>query len=241
LNRRNYYRLLHVQADAPAEVIKAAYRALMALRHPDHGGAHDEAVLLNEAWQVLGDADRRAAYDAQRAARAADKAGARRGRTRADSFDTARGAAATDAGPQVSDMAGHCAFCAEVIATNDLRCVRCQAPLTRMANTRNLAQDRAGERRRLPRVTRSDWGLLRTHWQAEPLDVRMRNLSLEGLSLFSGVALAPHQRVRVSGAMFDAVVQVVSSVRHGNVFVVHGSFVTALFAKPTGGFVHAHA
>jgi DnaJ-class molecular chaperone len=37
--RRNLYRLLHVQPEAPPEVIKAAWRALMStLRaHPDLG------------------------------------------------------------------------------------------------------------------------------------------------------------------------------------------------------------
>lgn len=38
--RRSHYRLLYVQQEAPVEVIKAAYRALMAtLRaHPDLAG-----------------------------------------------------------------------------------------------------------------------------------------------------------------------------------------------------------
>jgi curved DNA-binding protein CbpA len=64
--RRNLYRLLYVQPDAPHDVIKAAYRALMTtLRaHPDRGGSHDDAARLNAAWTVLGDPARRAAYDA---------------------------------------------------------------------------------------------------------------------------------------------------------------------------------
>ena len=28
-NRRNYYRILHVQQDAPVEIIKTSYRTLM--------------------------------------------------------------------------------------------------------------------------------------------------------------------------------------------------------------------
>jgi curved DNA-binding protein CbpA len=66
-NRRNFYRLLHVQPDAPFEVIKASYRALMTLHHPDVGGDHDAAVLLNEAYAVLSDTSRRAEYDRRRA------------------------------------------------------------------------------------------------------------------------------------------------------------------------------
>jgi DnaJ-class molecular chaperone len=50
-NRRNYYRILHVQPDAPTEVIKSSYRTLMQRlkMHPDLGGDHSEAALINEA------------------------------------------------------------------------------------------------------------------------------------------------------------------------------------------------
>lgn len=39
-NRRNYYRILHVQPDAPLEIIRASYRAMMGplKMHPDMGG-----------------------------------------------------------------------------------------------------------------------------------------------------------------------------------------------------------
>lgn len=63
---RDFYRLLHVQHDAPAVVIKASYRAMMqTLRcHPDLGGDEGNAKLLNEAMATLGDPVARAAYDA---------------------------------------------------------------------------------------------------------------------------------------------------------------------------------
>ena len=64
-NRRNHYRVLHVQPDAPLHVIKANYRTLMqTLRlHPDLGGNHATAVLINEAFATLKNPVRRAAYD----------------------------------------------------------------------------------------------------------------------------------------------------------------------------------
>ena len=42
-NRRNLYRILHVQPEAPLEIIKASYRSLMTKLklHPDLGGDHD--------------------------------------------------------------------------------------------------------------------------------------------------------------------------------------------------------
>jgi hypothetical protein len=66
-NRRNHYRLLQVQADAPIEVIRSSFRALMRelKQHPDLGGSHWEATLLNEAYETLSDPKRRAEYDRQ--------------------------------------------------------------------------------------------------------------------------------------------------------------------------------
>lgn len=64
-NRRNYYRILHVQPDAPTEIIKASYRTLMQkLRaHPDLGGDEWNASVINEAYRVLTDKGQRNAYD----------------------------------------------------------------------------------------------------------------------------------------------------------------------------------
>jgi curved DNA-binding protein CbpA len=64
-NRRNYYRILHVQPDAPRDIIKASYRTLMQkLRlHPDLGGDEWNAAVLNEAYATLSRSERRQAYD----------------------------------------------------------------------------------------------------------------------------------------------------------------------------------
>ena len=64
-NKRNYYRILHVQPDAPTEVIRASYRTLMQKlrQHPDLGGENWNASIINEAHNVLADDARRRAYD----------------------------------------------------------------------------------------------------------------------------------------------------------------------------------
>ena len=64
-NRRNYYRILQVQPDAPPEIIHASYRAIMRdlKRHPDLGGSTYEAAIVNEAFDTLNDPRRRAEYD----------------------------------------------------------------------------------------------------------------------------------------------------------------------------------
>ncbi len=64
-NRRNYYRILQVQPDAPLEIIRASYRTIMRdlMQHPDLGGDHWNASIINEAYEVLSDSDTRDEYD----------------------------------------------------------------------------------------------------------------------------------------------------------------------------------
>ncbi|MFK7731122.1 MAG: DnaJ domain-containing protein [Pseudomonadales bacterium] len=66
-NKRNYYRILHVQPDAPLELIKMSYRTIMQKlkKHPDLGGDEWDASVINEAYAVLSDKKLRAAYDAR--------------------------------------------------------------------------------------------------------------------------------------------------------------------------------
>jgi curved DNA-binding protein CbpA len=59
------YEILQVHRKAEPEVIRAAYRALAQKYHPDFGGEPGRMVAITEAWATLGDAERRAAYDAQ--------------------------------------------------------------------------------------------------------------------------------------------------------------------------------
>lgn len=228
-NRRNYYRLLHVQPDAPSEVIRASYRALMALHHPDVGGDHATAALINEAYGLLSDPARRTAYDEQRAARAGRQGFKEQRAARADvpPPDTAR------AGCPVCRLAMPSAIRAET------RCARCRAPLAAVRRP----GDRYGpvERRSMPRVSKSDWALLHMNWPSEVIDVRMRDLSLEGISVYCGAALPVHRTVRVVGDAFDVVADIVSCRRVGKVFTLHGRLVTALFTEPTGGFVSTRA
>ena len=60
---RDPYQVLGVAASASGAEIKAAYRALVKQHHPDAGGDEHRILELNAAWEVLGDAERRAAHD----------------------------------------------------------------------------------------------------------------------------------------------------------------------------------
>lgn len=60
---RDPYQVLGVAASASAAELKAAYRALVKQHHPDAGGDEHRILELNAAWEVLGDAERRAEHD----------------------------------------------------------------------------------------------------------------------------------------------------------------------------------
>ncbi len=47
------YQTLHLLPSAPLEVVKAAYRALAVLTHPDHGGDVAEMQRINAAYERL--------------------------------------------------------------------------------------------------------------------------------------------------------------------------------------------
>lgn len=63
----SHYEILEVSPNASPEVIRAAYRSLMQRYHPDKNPddnrAAERAVQVVQAYEVLSDADRRAAYD----------------------------------------------------------------------------------------------------------------------------------------------------------------------------------
>src|SRR5919206_1342739 len=63
----DHYTTLGVEADATRREIERRYKRLAAEHHPDRGGDEERMKSLNEAYRVLRDDPRRAAYDAARA------------------------------------------------------------------------------------------------------------------------------------------------------------------------------
>lgn len=63
---KDYYRVLGVEPDADLKTIKTAYRRLARQYHPDvstENDAEDRFKEVTEAYEVLGDKDKRAEYD----------------------------------------------------------------------------------------------------------------------------------------------------------------------------------
>ncbi len=66
MSKRDYYEVLGVGRDADENAIKSAYRRLARQYHPDvnkSDDAEERFKEINEAYEVLSDADKRAAYD----------------------------------------------------------------------------------------------------------------------------------------------------------------------------------
>ena len=60
-----YYDLLEIKPDASPEIVRAAYKAQAKKYHPDSQNTGDTEYMkkINEAYEVLSDPERRAAYD----------------------------------------------------------------------------------------------------------------------------------------------------------------------------------
>lgn len=66
MSRENYYEILGVNEKDNQDTIKKTYRKLAKQHHPDKGGDENLFKKISEAYDVLGDDNKRAQYDNQR-------------------------------------------------------------------------------------------------------------------------------------------------------------------------------
>jgi hypothetical protein len=229
-NRRNYYRVLQVQPGAPAEIIRASYRTLMQrLRaHPDLGGDHWNATIINEAYAVLSDPLKRARYDREVHAMLEHGRTALRPSPRRESPARDR---------------QRCLFCAapHAVAASgpaDDHCACCGSPL-RAATLHRLT--RSG-RRAIERLEHRGVLRLYTRWpQRRGIPAECRDLSLNGICFITGASLLPRSVVKLDGPLCDAVIEVVH-VRHAPAgetapWLVGARFLSVAFRRNRGAFV----
>jgi hypothetical protein len=238
-NRRNYYRILQVQPEAPPEVIKASWRALMhaGRAHPDLGGDPAAAALLNEAYAVLGDSERRRDYD-RRLDLARMRSTARTGSAGPGPRGPVR---RVDPAQWRSERC--CPMCHGPLPATlrtDSRCVRCDAPLAPAPAAATGERELLGRRSALRRP-RSDAAALLTDWRGVPIDARLIDLSLGGAGLFAGAALSPGTAVRVLTGSIDGVARVVACHRSQAQWRVRVQWLTARPLAGKGVWVRASA
>ncbi|MCC6202928.1 MAG: J domain-containing protein [Gammaproteobacteria bacterium] len=218
--RRNYYRILHVQPEAPHEIIVASYRSLMTkLRHhPDLGGDHETAARINEAYAVLSHPERRRAYDQARSAARHTRA---------------------EPSPVAMLRVPACPFCVaalpRVIAL-DTRCTSCDGPLAPIANRLAGRKEQIG-RRTGTRVGKNDAAMVYLQPRTSGIAARLRDLSPTGISLFIACRIAGGTTVRIVSDEFDVLAAVVKVQPGDRLHTVHAKLLTACFLNQAGVFV----
>ena len=232
-NRRNYYRILQVQPGAPVEIIRASYRTLMQRlkAHPDLGGDHGNAALINEAYAVLTDPVKRAQYDHEVEAR----------------MRNARSEGAPGAPGAKDDVPGECLFCGAPHRSRpnlhaNAACASCGSPLHR-ATLKRIAAD---GQRAINRLPRHHALLLFTSWpQARGFPGESRDVSPNGISFVTAELIPPHAVVKLDSEFCRAVIQVtnmrVEDDGADGRWLVGAEFLSVIFPRPRGGFLSAEA
>jgi hypothetical protein len=126
------------------------------------------------------------------------------------------------------------------VPTVEASCLRCGSPLQAPPGEREERPELIG-RRRSPRFARSGDAVLRLAGQAEDFPVRLRDLSLRGLSVESSRPVAVESVVRVRTDVFDAVALVVQCHAHARTYCVHARLLTMRLHRRTGAFVSTPA
>jgi curved DNA-binding protein CbpA len=213
-NRRNYYRVLQVQTDAPQAIIDASYRKLMA----------DAALpgdLLDEAYGVLGDAAKRMAYDRALSRSAAEPPGDQNNRST----------------PYPSLVTCRCVFChaanaqCEYGESYDL-CTECGSPL--FSPPRQFVEQ---PRRQLSRTEQFGSLILYTAWPGEQLHANLTDLSPTGLKFETRHPLNEQQTLKIDGEFFCAVGRVTYRQQAMGKTTAGVQFLTIHFNRSKGCFV----
>ncbi len=244
-NRRNYYRILHVQPDAPSKIIEASYRTLMLkLRHhPDLGGDHWNASLINEAKAVLTDPKKRAEYDRQLKSESLRSAA-----------QTSRTTRQTEANHVHRSSKGYgttfeqvCVFCATQCHRTVERhfnalCGSCHSPLY---PARKLILENSCLRA-IKRVTKLCQTVFFTRWpQQRGLNGQVQDLSLNGMQMRTDIPLPPGQIIKIQSDLLLATGRVTyckaERERWSNKYVTGLEFLTLKFERSRGTFLTTKA
>jgi curved DNA-binding protein CbpA len=224
-NRRNYYRILQVQPDAPTEIIRASYRTLMRelKRHPDLGGSTWDASVLNEAFETLSDPQRRAAYDEKL-------------------FLTYTKQTGSHAKQPLTPV--FCPICKRPLSRKPGPgevCLTCRTPL----QSEEPQSPRQRNKRSLARTKRSAQIHYYATWPGKARQGRMMDFSPKGMRFICNERLALHTVLKISSTIFDASGIVTNSreeIWDGHkCYAVGVCFLAVRFAESRGTFLSTSA
>ena len=250
-NRRNLYRILHVQPEAPLEIIKASYRSLMTQLkvHPDLGGDHESAVLINQAYAVLSDPTKRKQYDEMLHSRKSQGRGRPVSEAPRYPHDwSSRPHKSTVCQTGLDDEQSHsspslrrCLFCGADLAFAPRvheHCTHCESPL---APAQAIPNDRLRElfgRRTSTRIAKAGALVIYPSWPHAGYSARLRDLSPSGISMLTDYEASIGQTLKFNSDNLTGITRVVSVQAKDASFLMHASFLTVEFVTKAGVFVN---
>jgi len=247
-NRRNYYRILHIQNDAEAEIIKASYRTL------SRQSTGKTQQLLDEAFYVVGDPLRRRQYDTLQRLHPHSTSieklqyAERLKKQPNGSIKTALSTIGLGDKPGTalshayqSAIKYYCKFCKIPYANGTFMelerfCMDCSSPLSLPADYFANAP-----RRSLPRIQQSKQANIYEYWPGNPKQVLLEDLSPTGLSFSASQPLEIYQVIKVDANHFKAVAEVVYCRDDNAMNSIGASFLTIEFLNTTGSFLSTSA
>lgn len=229
-NRRNYYRILHVQPDAPQALIKASYRTLMQhLKcHPDLGGDHWNAAVINEAYAIISDPKKRAEYDANvlpKLVKRGDKPPPQPTASKAPNTTV------------------FCRFCkTPTVCTSQAKlglCLECHSPLREV----HVTVEQIDNQRSMQRIDKTGHLQFYTYWPQAPHDGYYTDLSPLGLRMLTHEKMYLEQIIKIDMRELKAVASVAHIQRlerpvRDYYFSVGLRFLAAEFEFPRGTFLN---
>lgn len=241
--QKNYYEILHVQQDAPSEVIQATYRTMMQKlkMHPDLGGDHDSAALINEAYAVLMDPVARAKYDKTLVSVEVEQT------TTQQAKSSQHAPRQTVVRPKRVLNPNQCPFCELSHGLgNSIKyesvCSRCGSALY-PAEKQMLEQ--SGQR--IIQRIEKEWPLsFYTQWPiTRGYIAKTQDVSLNGIQILTSTQVSEGQLLKINSHMLDAIA-VVTNVRADHTLLkkrwrVGLQYVTLRFHSSQGTFVEINA
>jgi curved DNA-binding protein CbpA len=225
-NRRNYYRILQVQPDAPFEIIRTSYLThLQKLKqHPDLGGDHWNATVLNEAFETLKDEEKRAEYDKE-LFKQYTKNFYSKERVKKQPVTTVL-----------------CPFCKRSLARTDHSYKNC-ACHNNPIQTENQDSKRERCRRSLNRTQKLEKFHFITSTSKVIYEAQMVDLSPKGIRFLCNKALDPNEIIKIDSSLFRGIAEINDSqkrVKGGKVFYSIGAhFLSISFTHQEGTFFSA--
>ena len=234
-NKKTYYQILHVQPDAPLEVIRSSYRTMMQKlkMHPDLGGCHENAAEVNEAYNVLTNPAKRSEYDASLLVNANTKKPRHtKEKKRAKPNQTTQKF-------YQNNNAEICSFCNQPhymginIEPNDI-CPKCESPLFPATKQ---TEEICGKRT-IQRINK-EWPLrFYISWpHTESFSGKTRNVSFNGMQLVTAAQLEINQVIKIDSNELYAVARIVNHQQFDQEWRYGLEFLTLRFHQAHGTFV----